>query len=787
MTMPLPQLKKKLPGLAEVDGLTSWEMEEHLARLAGCTEQAQREILRQVAVIWPVSHALCASFLDQVPKGLACLSLAKLPEWVNAILDVYEKEGLQQACRFMAEVETNFVHRLGGENGLTLTEASSRLLPYIRGLAGRDLALAGAPETYTDGQTIFLPPEITLFLESRLNFLAYKLFATFQWGLLTDGTFSARPDAGQPLIRKLTHRYGQTWQEQKPFPASFCSLFPEPRLATDLFGLLETLRISHLLQTELPGLMRDSLPVRQQLYRLRPDPARLAGKALLVEALGQWVLARRTKSRWPAREERIFARAVRLLTSLAAEGGEVEKSMVLTAALYRLFEELPGGYEAGDPLPLIGRLNPAAVLATRLRRRQEAAQRFIKALGAILPTEISREAAPVEETAATSPPAAIPVTEGLAMLTPARDGQEEKKPPGPEGQQSPEYLVIGGQEFKIPEKLQPLAREIRADLGHIPERYISAALQHAGTAPVRGPGPVTIDGQAASGRLVYDEWDYRRAGFRKNWCQLVEKELPSVRGTFVENTLTKYRGQLRQLKRQFEMMRLQQRYLKRQKEGDEIDLDAAIDALADARAGGSPSEKLFIRLDRDERNVAAVFLVDMSSSTEGWVSTALKEALTLMSEALEVLGDRYAIYGFSGMRRLRSEIYHIKHLNERLDQEVRGRIAAITPRDYTRMGPPIRHVTRMLAATDAKVRLIITLSDGKPEDYDDYKGDYAIEDTRHALIEAKAAAIHPFCITIDQESHAYIPHMYGAVNYCFIDDVKKLPLRMPGIYRALTT
>jgi nitric oxide reductase NorD protein len=85
------------------------------------------------------------------------------------------------------------------------------------------------------------------------------------------------------------------------------------------------------------------------------------------------------------------------------------------------------------------------------------------------------------------------------------------------------------------------------------------------------------------------------------------------------------------------------------------------------------------------------------------------------------------------------------------------------------------------------VRLLITLSDGKPEDYDDYKGDYAIEDTRHALIEAKAAGIHPFCITIDREAQAYIPHMYGAVNYCFIDDVKRLPLRMPGIYRSLTT
>ena len=109
------------------------------------------------------------------------------------------------------------------------------------------------------------------------------------------------------------------------------------------------------------------------------------------------------------------------------------------------------------------------------------------------------------------------------------------------------------------------------------------------------------------------------------------------------------------------------------------------------------------------------------------------------------------------------------------------------PRDYTRMGPPIRHATRLLGASDAKVRLLVMLSDGRPEDYDEYKGDYAVEDTRHALIEAQAAGVHPFCITVDREARDYAAHLFGAVNYVVIDDPAKLPLRIPEIYRALTT
>ena len=139
------------------------------------------------------------------------------------------------------------------------------------------------------------------------------------------------------------------------------------------------------------------------------------------------------------------------------------------------------------------------------------------------------------------------------------------------------------------------------------------------------------------------------------------------------------------------------------------------------------------------------------------------------------------------MTRKRCEVYRIKGFDEEYDDRVRARISGVRPKDYTRMGVTIRHLSRLLNQVEAKTRLLITLSDGKPDDYDTYRGTYGIEDTRQALIEARREGIHPFCITIDTEGRDYLPHMYGAVNYAVIDDVRKLPLKVSDIYRRLTT
>ena len=209
--------------------------------------------------------------------------------------------------------------------------------------------------------------------------------------------------------------------------------------------------------------------------------------------------------------------------------------------------------------------------------------------------------------------------------------------------------------------------------------------------------------------------------------------------------------------------------------------------MADTQHGEEMTDRLFVKLHKLERNIAVMFMVDMSGSTKGWINDAEREALALLCEALETLGDRYAIYGFSGMTRKRCEVYRVKSFDDPYDDDVKARISGIRPKDYTRMGVTIRHLSYLLNQVEARTKLLITLSDGKPDDYDTYRGAYGIEDTRMALIEAKRSGIHPFCITIDNEARDYLPHMYGAVNYAVIDEVRKLPLKVSDIYRRLTT
>lgn len=266
-----------------------------------------------------------------------------------------------------------------------------------------------------------------------------------------------------------------------------------------------------------------------------------------------------------------------------------------------------------------------------------------------------------------------------------------------------------------------------------------------------------------------------------------EKTLTPQQDDFIQQVLRKYSGLIKTLRRTFEALRGEDRKLKKQYHGDDIDIDALVEAVADMRSGMELSERLFTRMHKLERSIAVLFMVDMSGSTKGWINDAEREALILLCESLELLGDRYAIYGFSGMTRNRCEIFHIKHFDEPYDAAVQGRIAAIVPQDYTRMGAAIRHLTKLLNEVDARIKLLITLSDGKPDDLDHYRGAYGIEDTRQALMEAKKVGVHPFCITIDTEARDYLPHLYGAVNYVVLDKVGQLPLKLSDIYRRLTT
>ena len=349
-------------------------------------------------------------------------------------------------------------------------------------------------------------------------------------------------------------------------------------------------------------------------------------------------------------------------------------------------------------------------------------------------------------------------------------------------------LMLDGMAVDSPAHVKDLLNSIAQDLGEIPEDYLDISQAGAAANDHHAEGDMISRGSDDEHSILYNEWDYKRRHYRKNWCMLRENEVQAGDAKYVDATLVRYRAQVLQLRRTFEMLRGDDKRLKKQPSGDDIDLDAVITAYADVRSGRELPEQLFERRLRVERDIAVMFMVDMSGSTKGWINDAERESLVMLCEALEVLGDRYAIYGFSGITRKRCEIYRIKRFDEPYDQAVKQRIAGIGPQDYTRMGVAIRHLTALLNAVDARTKLLITLSDGKPDDYsDNYRGEYGIEDTRQALIEAQRRGIHSFCITIDREAREYLPHMYGAVNYTVIEDAARLPLKVADVYRRITT
>lgn len=438
-----------------------------------------------------------------------------------------------------------------------------------------------------------------------------------------------------------------------------------------------------------------------------------------------------------------------LRARLARPGASVADSLELLAACM--------ADEASPPkLAIVGSLDPAAAARVRAER-------------------IARETRVLRRALAGLKGAGGRKAGGEAALTVALD---------PEG--GPPEFRVDGEVVTLPPDAQAAAQSLVQDLGELPPE----ALSPAGDAPwqptdKQGPGPELAGDREADWR--YDEWDFHRHAYRRGWCHVFAAEVKPGDPDYVTEVSRRYAPLIGQIRRRFEALRGEDRILGRQPDGEEIDLDALVESLGDRRGGAEPSPRLFCRRQRRERSLAALFMVDMSGSTKGWVNDAEREALIMLCEAIEALGDDYAIYGFSGWTRTRCDIYRIKAFGDAYDEAVRRRIAGIEAKDYTRMGVAIRHLTKLLAEQPVRHKLLVTLSDGRPDDFgDEYRGHYGIEDTRQALQEARRQGVRSFCVTIDRHGADYLKRMYGPAAYTVLDDVAKLPLKIADIYRRLT-
>ena len=248
---------------------------------------------------------------------------------------------------------------------------------------------------------------------------------------------------------------------------------------------------------------------------------------------------------------------------------------------------------------------------------------------------------------------------------------------------------------------------------------------------------------------------------------------------------------LEAIRRRFEMLRAQRRRLRKQLDGDELDLEAYIDSHADYRAGLPMAQGLYQTQHRSKRDMAIMLLIDVSGSTDGWISAnrrvidVEREALLLVCIALEGMGEPYSVQAFSGKGPHAVTVRTIKQFDEQYSNVIARRIAALEPEQYTRAGAAIRHASSTLMHESAAHRLLLLLSDGKPNDVDRYDGRYGLEDTRQAVTEAKLQGIFPFCLTVDRNAPTYLPAVFGARQFALLPKPELLPIVLLDWMRRL--
>ena len=323
----------------------------------------------------------------------------------------------------------------------------------------------------------------------------------------------------------------------------------------------------------------------------------------------------------------------------------------------------------------------------------------------------------------------------------------------------------------------------------------------AETEPMTTPFYAKMKGWDVRGTHTYDEWDVKVSDYKPEWVTVNEIVPTSGTTKFYDEIVQRYRNEILLIRRAFQLMKPETfRKLRAELDGEEVDFDALITALTERRCGINPSDRLYIRRDKRERNVATLFLVDVSVSTQRRIGEQVgygkrildveKEALVIMIQALESIGDKYAIYAFSGETRSDVEVYAIKDFDEVLSDEVKQRIEVLEPVFNTRLGAAIRHASTKLKQVEANTKVMVLLSDGEPYDVgleDKYQGQVAEQDTKMAIHEGKAAGLHFFCITVDQEAKEYLDAIFSEVGYTIIDNAMILPERLPMLYKRITT
>jgi nitric oxide reductase NorD protein len=694
-------------------------------------------------------------------RALRSVSIEQFEAWARRGLTSGRADSRARRSYFSLETRGSHEALLSGSAGLALDSVQHLLRLYVEALTGREVEiapLAAVPDEarIDDGHTIHLPSLVNEFGDEDLDFRLYKVLAAHAAGQIEFGTyerdgvlraahaaisaayarenvdaldaFALADEIVQLREEEASHEEAQTFTKHLEIGyRDVLKLFPQPQLARRVFGTLENGRIDRRLRHTYRGLSRDLDLIRQHLSRSRPRITELPSSLIPYELLFQVTMLGGARDDARIAYGQIVSELETIVSDyLLREQTTVADTLMATSRVYDLFQS-------------------------------------------VVPVDdsVQQVEAPEEQSESNDDAATERLKQRQSQSTPQRRDARE---------------------------LFNAWNDPSAD-GEPDELAGSEAWSEAET-----PEQVLAEGEVA---YNYDEWDRELTDHRLGWCRVVEKKVKHGDSSFVDQTKERHKGVISSIRYQFQLMKPENlTRVANEVDGEEFDLNAVIDYVIDRRADGQQSERIYTKRLRRRRDVAVSFLLDQSSSTARTIGRhplqpytrpgrriieIEKEGLVLMSEALEAVGDVYAINGFTSEGRRNVKFYVVKDFDEKYSDEVKRRIGGINYQNNTRLGAAIRHATAKLAKQDARTRLLIVLSDGRPYDHDYGDARYAREDTREALRQAKNEGITPFCITIDRESEAELRDLYGEVGYTIIDDVLSLPERLPGIYRRLTT
>jgi nitric oxide reductase activation protein len=724
-------------------------------------------------------------------------------------------------------------------------------LQDLKQLIDKNIGWSKSDVATSDGAAIFLPGIVERFDAQSDNFNFLKVMLTQQSGHIEFGSFEFefdRPATGFDDLRSKLgaapeyhdHDHGHEGHHDHPGVtelSKFFKLFPNKRLALDIFSIVESGRVEARILLEYPGIAASYREMRRRTLKLRQELILLPAREALLELMIRFSLGQANGIQVPKKHMKVAQELRTMLRLVAERGATVEDAAEATLRMYARLAKVKNEYldekefaslktelESSSRSKSSSRSNRSDLWGgSKSSKGSSRFNRWVDQDSEIsvlaLPSLVGKEREYLSPQGVDYRGEFRPELAQLLTQTQANSREQRKSLTAEEladllrSQRAPKPRDSDEEGDEQDPQTAQMVQNLMRELERRDPRMQSVQRRPSQQAD-EDTGPLTA---SQPNTYVYDEWNVFENSYRSNWCKVYEKVMPIGDLNFYRETLQSHAGLLQQIRREFEQVVPEIHHKeKRLPDGADHDLDAAIEAMIDLRMGVSPSEKIFWRHHKIERDVAVAFLLDMSGSTGEAIRTVMadghapanfgqasverqhrriidveKEAIVLMMDALEAIGDRYGVYGFSGHGRDNVEFYVIKDIGEDFSSDIAKRFGRVGPLHATRMGPAIRHATSKLRQEQTRSRFLFLISDGRPQDrgysQDGSEKAYAVQDTRMALIEARHEGIHPFCLTVDKEGNDYLRTMMDDFSYEVLADVNLLPHRLPQLYRKLTT